>query len=37
MIEGISDGSIDGYAMLDELNKVAQDALDEFYANLILD
>lgn len=37
VISGIWDGAIDGYAMLDELNKVAQDALDEFYANLILD
>lgn len=37
IVEGISTGSIDGYAMLDELNKVAQDILDEYYANLILD
>lgn len=37
IIAGITDGVIDGYAVLDELNEVAADLLEEYYANLILD
>lgn len=37
IITGIYNGSIDGYAILDELNSVAQGFVDDYYANLILD
>ncbi len=37
IITGIMSGSVDGYAILDELNDVAQSLVDEYYDNLILD
>jgi len=34
---GIRDGSIDGYAILDELNEMANSLVQEYYDNLILE